>query len=97
LRDYDDYFWLNKDGTGKLGFTSYKKCTKLRMLAYGVAHDLVDEYTCMSESTCLESVYKICKAQVQVFAGEYLRGPNVADTVRCQSMSLENFLVCLEA
>jgi hypothetical protein len=43
LRDYDDYFLLKKDVTGKLGFTSYKKCTMaMRMLAYGVVGDLVD-------------------------------------------------------
>jgi hypothetical protein len=41
----DDYFRLKKDATGKLGFTSYQKCTMaVRMLAYGVAGDLVDEY-----------------------------------------------------
>jgi hypothetical protein len=51
----DDYFRLKKDATGKLGFTSYQKCiVDVRMLAYGVSGDLVDEYMRMSESTFLE-------------------------------------------
>jgi hypothetical protein len=40
----------------------------MRMLVYGVASDLVDEYMCMTESTCLESMYRFYKAVIQVFA-----------------------------
>ena len=43
------------------------------MLAYRVAGDLVDECMHMSESTCLESMYRFCKAVVAVFGPEYLR------------------------
>jgi hypothetical protein len=76
VRDYNDYFWLKKNSTCKLGFTSYRKCTPaMRMLAHGVASDLVDEYMCMTESTFLESMHMFCKAVIQVFAGEYLREP----------------------
>jgi acetoacetate decarboxylase len=56
---------------------------------YGVASDLVDEYMCMSESTCFKSMYKFGRVVVQVFAGEYLD--------YCRSMSLEDSLVCLDA
>jgi hypothetical protein len=43
--------------TCKLGFTSCQKCSAaIRMLAYGVADNLIDEYLRMSESTCLESM-----------------------------------------
>jgi hypothetical protein len=75
---HDDYFRLKKDATCKLGFTS----AAMRMLAYGVADGLVDEYMHMSESTCLKSMYRFCKAVVQVFAPHYLRQPNEADTAR---------------
>jgi hypothetical protein len=52
------------------------------MLAYGVAGELVDKYMRMSESTCLEPMYRFCKAIVQVFASHYLREPNEANTAR---------------
>ena len=46
------------------------------------AGDLIDEYLRMSESTCLESLYKFCKAVIAVFGPEYLREPTAADTTR---------------
>ena len=59
VTEYEDYFKLKQDCTGKLGFSSYQKCTiAIRMLAYGVPNDLVDEYVRMSESTCLEALYR---------------------------------------
>jgi len=65
VKTYDDYFQLKRDATGKLGFTSYQKCTAaVRMLAYGVAGDLANEYLRMGESTCLESMYRFCRAVV---------------------------------
>ena len=65
VRAHDDYFETKPDATGQYGFSSYLKCTAaIRMLAYGVAGDLVDEYLRMSESTCLESMYKFCQAVV---------------------------------
>jgi hypothetical protein len=55
VRAHNNYFTARPDATGKLGFTSYQKCSAtIRMLAYGVAGDLIDEYLRMSESTCLE-------------------------------------------
>jgi hypothetical protein len=55
---HNPYFRCKPDATGKLGFSSYKKCSAaIRKLAYGVAGDLVDEYMRMTESTCIESMY----------------------------------------
>jgi hypothetical protein len=54
VRDYDPYIGCKSDATSKLGFTSYQKCSStIRMLAYGVAGNLFDEYLRMSETTCL--------------------------------------------
>jgi hypothetical protein len=38
------------------------------MLAYGVAGDLIDEYLWMSKATCLDSIYKFCKAVIVLLA-----------------------------
>ena len=57
---YDDYFECKEDAVGKIGFSSYQKCTAaIHMLACGIHGDLVDEYVCMSESTCLASLYNV--------------------------------------
>ncbi|XP_073363069.1 uncharacterized protein [Aegilops tauschii subsp. strangulata] len=71
------------DAFGKLGFSSYQKCTAaIRMLAYGIPGDLVDEYVRMSETTCLMSMYKFCQTVIEVFGQKYLRQPTAADIER---------------
>jgi hypothetical protein len=88
VRLHDPYFRCKPDATGKLGFSSYTKCSaSIRMLAYGVAGDLVDEYMCMRESTCIESMYNFCRAIILVFGEEYLREPNLEDTQRLLSIN----------
>ena len=85
---YDDYFECKEDAVGKIGFSSYQKCTAvIRMLAYGVPGDLIDEYVRMSESTCLESLYKFCKVVIAVFGPKYLREPTPEDTARLLAMN----------
>ena len=85
---YDNYFECKEDALGKIDFLSYQKCTAaIRMLAYGVPGDLIDEYVRMSESTCLESLYKFCKAVIVVFGPEYLREPTAQDTARLLAMN----------
>ncbi|XP_073362617.1 uncharacterized protein [Aegilops tauschii subsp. strangulata] len=80
---HDPYFDCKTDALGKLGFSSYQKCTAaIRMLAYGIPDDLVDEYVRMSETTCLMSMYKFCQAVIEVFGPEYLRQPTAAATQR---------------
>jgi hypothetical protein len=49
-------------------------------LAYGVPGDLIDEYMCMSESTCHETMYRFCKDVIAVFGKYHLREPNTEDT-----------------
>jgi hypothetical protein len=41
VKTYDDYFSAKLDCTGKIGFSSYQKCSAaIRQLAYGVPGDL---------------------------------------------------------
>jgi hypothetical protein len=88
MRDHDPYFECKPDTAGKIGFSSYQKCcAAIRMLAYGVDSDLVNEYMRLSETTCLESMYKFCRAVVAVFGKVYLREPNAADTARLLSIN----------
>jgi hypothetical protein len=90
VRAHDDYITTRPNATGKLDFISYQKCsTAIRMLAYGVANDLMDEYLQMSESTCLESIYKFRKVVIAVFGTVYLREPTVEDTARLMSINEE--------
>jgi hypothetical protein len=45
VRDYDDYFEAKYDCNGKIGFSSYQKCSAaVRQLAYGVPGDFIDDY-----------------------------------------------------
>jgi hypothetical protein len=50
------------------------------MLAYGVVYDLVDEYMRMRESTSIDSMYKFCRAVIEVFGSVYSREPNMEAT-----------------
>jgi hypothetical protein len=85
---HDTYFRCKPDATGKLGFSLYQKCSAaIRMLAYGVAGDLVDDYMRMSESTYIEAMYNFCRAIISVFGEVYLREPNLEDTQRVLSIN----------
>jgi hypothetical protein len=82
VRDYDDYFEAKYDCTGKIGFSSYQKCSAaVRQLAYGVSGDLIDDYMRMSESTCHEAMYRFCEDVIAVFGKYYLREPNTPPLV----------------
>jgi hypothetical protein len=89
VRVHDDYFTARPDVARKFGFTSYQKCSvAIRMLAYGVAGDIIDEYLQMSETTlCLESMYNSCKVVIAVFRTVYLREPTVKDIARLMSIN----------
>jgi hypothetical protein len=88
IKVYDDYFIAKHDAIGKVGMSSYQKCTTaIRMLAYGVAGDYVDEYVRMSEYSCLEAMYRFCRAVIDVFGENFLRQPTAKDTARMLSIN----------
>ncbi|XP_071683388.1 uncharacterized protein [Lolium perenne] len=83
VREYDTYFIAKRDCTGLWGFTSIQKCTAtMRGLAYGAPPNTANDYLRMGESTCTESLYRLCRAVIAVFAKDYLRAPRADDTTR---------------
>ena len=54
----------------------------LRMLAYGMSADSLDEYVRIGETTTIQCVKRFCQGVVQIFGPEYLRSPNEADISR---------------
>ncbi|XP_038707306.1 uncharacterized protein LOC120002618 [Tripterygium wilfordii] len=83
LEAHEPYFQQKMDAAGKLGLSSLQKITAaLRMLAYGVSADLLDEYVLIGESTAVLSMKKFVKTVISVFGNEYLRSPNSDDVAR---------------
>jgi hypothetical protein len=80
---YDRYFVQRRNAAGELGHSTYQKVTAaLRMLAYGIPADLIDDHLAMGESTAIKSVKRFVVAIVQVYGATYLRAPNAEDTAR---------------
>ncbi|XP_042957931.1 uncharacterized protein LOC122293424 [Carya illinoinensis] len=79
----DPYFVQRRDNAGRLGLSCMQKVTAaLRMLAYGVTGDFMDEYIRIGESTAMESLKKFSETVVTVFSEEYLRSPTANDIAR---------------
>ena len=51
----------------------------MRMLAYGVSVDVVDDYVRIGESTAVECLKRFVTNVIVIFEGEYLRKPNSND------------------
>ncbi|KAF8377981.1 hypothetical protein HHK36_031370 [Tetracentron sinense] len=80
---HNPYFVQKTDTLGMLSLSSLQKIiTAMRMLAYEVAADYVDEYVRIGESTAIESLKKFVQAVVSIFFDEYLRPSNNDDTAR---------------
>ena len=90
VKTHDLYFVQNRNGGKKLGLSSLQKITvKLRMLAYGVTGDFMDEYVRIGETTALQSLEKFVIAMIDIFSEEYLRKPNNEDIIRLLPMAKE--------
>lgn len=54
---HDAYFVQRKGAAGVFSLSSIQKCTAaLRMLAYGIAADAIDEYCRLGENTAMETM-----------------------------------------
>ena len=79
----EPYFVQKRNAANTLGLSSLQKITAaIRMLAYGVSADFMDEYLRIGETTTIKSLKKIVKAIVSIFSEEYLRSPNNNDIAR---------------
>ncbi|XP_057435838.1 uncharacterized protein LOC130728393 [Lotus japonicus] len=80
LSSSDNYFTQRVDAAYKEGISPLAKCTTaMRMLAYGVAADAVDEYIKIEGTTTLECLRRFCKGIIRLYEHEYLRAPTEAD------------------
>jgi hypothetical protein len=83
VESHDDYFHQKPDAIGTLGASPIQKVVAtVRMLAYDISADFLDEYVRMGESTIIECLKHFVKAVVDVFGEEYLRAPNAQNTAR---------------
>jgi hypothetical protein len=83
LRTWDRYFDLNYDAVGRAGLSGLQKCVAaIRVLAYGLPHDIVDEYVRIGESTTCEAVKKFCEGIIACYKDQYLRLTNPDDVRR---------------
>ena len=65
---HDSYFVQKRDSANKLGLSSLQKITAaLKMLAYGVLGDLIDEHVRIGETTTLKSLKKFVTTAIDVF------------------------------
>ena len=88
VESHDDYFRQKPNAVGALGGSPIQKSiATVRMLAYGVSADFLDDYVRLGESTIIECLKHFVKAVVEVFSEQYLRAPNVEDTARLMAIN----------
>ncbi|XP_039778578.1 protein ALP1-like [Panicum virgatum] len=79
----DKEFVQRHDCTGLMGLSSLQKCVaSIRILAYGLPADAVDEYIQIGDSTALKAMRHFCRAIIKAFGATYLRAPNQQDIAR---------------
>jgi hypothetical protein len=80
---HDMYFIQKRNAVGRLGLSSLQKMTAaIRMLAYGVTADLMDEYIWIGERIAMDSFVHFIKAIILIFYGQYLASLNPNDIAR---------------
>ncbi|KAL1371197.1 hypothetical protein AAHE18_01G113800 [Arachis hypogaea] len=85
-RLFQDYFADEQmvDATGRRGLSPLQKCTAaIRMLAYGVAADAIDDYVCIGESTTIECLEK--------FVEEGRGFPGMLGSIDCMHWQWKNY------
>ena len=68
-----------RNAANTVGLSDEQKMTAaLRILAYDMSADSLDEYVRIGETTTIERVKRFCQGVVEIFGLEYLRSPNAA-------------------
>ncbi|XP_042410072.1 uncharacterized protein LOC121999455 [Zingiber officinale] len=96
VEKHEPYFVQRRNAAGTLGLSSLQKVTAtLRILAYGVGADLLDEYVRIGETTTIKSMKLFVKAVISIFGGEYLRSPNSKDIARLLAVGEKRGFSCM--
>jgi hypothetical protein len=86
----DDYFTVRCDATGLAGLGPLQKvCAALRILAYGLPSDAVDEYIQIGQTTARDCLICFCRAIISSFSERYLCIPNHDDIARILSVNAD--------
>ncbi|WVZ74210.1 hypothetical protein U9M48_022422 [Paspalum notatum var. saurae] len=76
----DPYFKYKEDALHQTPLTGLQKVVaSLRILAYGLPSDAVDEYVRIGQSTARQALQHFCAAVIKAFGPYYLRAPNAND------------------
>ncbi|KAK2434912.1 hypothetical protein QL285_020015 [Trifolium repens] len=88
LSSSDNYFTQRVDAANKEGISPLAKCTTaMRMLAYGMSADAVDEYIKIGGSTTLECLRRFCKGIIRLYEPVYMRAPTEEDLQKILNVS----------
>jgi hypothetical protein len=79
---FDRFSEQRRNAAGELWHNTYRNVTAVRILAYGISADQVDDHLAMGESQAIGCVKRFAIAIVRVFVTTYLRAPNYEDTAR---------------
>ena len=85
------YFVQKRNAANTIELSSLQKMTAaIRMLAYRVSANFINEYIRIGETTAIKSLKKFVKAVVSIFFEEYLRSPNNNDIARLLAVGQHN-------
>jgi hypothetical protein len=83
------FFSRRRNAANLLGFSAYKKISvTMRVIAYDVSADYIDEYLRVGEDTAIKCVRVFAKTMIWVFGPEFFRAPN-EDTKKLMVMNEE--------
>ncbi|XP_062177756.1 uncharacterized protein LOC133882538 [Alnus glutinosa] len=83
IEAHEPYFVQRRDAAKKLGHSSLQKITAaLRMLAYGVSGDFMNEYLGIAENIATKCLRKFVKSVISIYSDKYLRSSNSNDITR---------------
>lgn len=87
VKAYKPYFTQKRDNAKRFGLSPLQKIiVVLRILAYEVIVNFMDEYIRIRKSTAMESLKKFVTTIINIFFNEYLMSPYDNDITRLLSV-----------